>query len=113
MSTDEGSIIQRVEALEATMEQVATALRNLETSFAALNRSYTRRAKGFGGLGQEAYDVIDLDPYGTVAPFIDSAIQAVADGGLLCITSTDMPVLGGNHPETCFARITYWFLVRK
>ena len=39
MSTDEGSIIQRVEALEATMEQVATALRNLETSFAALNRS--------------------------------------------------------------------------
>ena len=21
------------------------------------------------------YDVIDLDPYGTVAPFIDSAIQ--------------------------------------
>lgn len=65
---------------------------------------YTRRAKGFGGQGPEAYDVIDLDPYGTVAPFIDSAIQAVADGGLICITSTDMPVLGGNHPETCFAR---------
>ena len=40
------------------------------------------------------YDVIDLDPYGTVAPFIDSAVQAVADGGLLCITSTDMPAGG-------------------
>eukprot|EP00913_Durusdinium_trenchii_P021028 g19761.t1 len=53
---------------------------------------YSKRAKGTGGLGLSAYDVIDLDPYGTVAPFIDSAVQAVADGGLLCITSTDMPV---------------------
>ena len=31
--------------------------------------------------------------YGTAAPFLDAAVQAVADGGLLCITSTDMPVL--------------------
>ncbi|CAJ1420371.1 unnamed protein product [Effrenium voratum] len=66
---------------------------------------YARRAKGPGGVGnQAAYDVIDLDPYGTVSPFVDAAVQAIADGGLLCITSTDMPVLGGNHPETCFAR---------
>lgn len=26
-------------------------------------------------------DVIDLDPYGTAAPFIDPAIQAIKDGG--------------------------------
>jgi tRNA (guanine26-N2/guanine27-N2)-dimethyltransferase len=62
---------------------------------------YSNRSKG---LGDEAYDVIDVDPYGSCAPFIDAAVQCVADGGLMCITSTDMPVLGGNHPETCFAR---------
>ena len=28
-------------------------------------------------------DVVDLDPYGTAAPFVDAAIQAVADGGEL------------------------------
>merc|ERR1719193_328018 len=50
------------------------------------------------------YDVIDIDPYGTAAPFLDAAVQAVTDGGMICITSTDMPVLGGNHPETCFYR---------
>lgn len=50
------------------------------------------------------YDVVDLDPYGTVSPFLDSAIKGVKNGGLLCITSTDMPILGGNHPETCFYR---------
>ena len=44
------------------------------------------------------YDVIDLDPYGTASPFLDAAVQAVEDGGLLCVTCTDMPVLSGNYP---------------
>lgn len=26
-------------------------------------------------------DVVDLDPYGTAGPFIDSAVQCVEDGG--------------------------------
>ena len=51
------------------------------------------------------FDVIDLDPYGTASPFLDSAVQAVAgDGGLLCVTCTDAPVLSGNYPEVCFAK---------
>jgi tRNA (guanine26-N2/guanine27-N2)-dimethyltransferase len=50
------------------------------------------------------YDVIDLDPYGSAAPFIDAAVQAVSDGGLLCVTCTDMTVLSGNYPEVCFAK---------
>lgn len=50
------------------------------------------------------YHVIDLDPYGTVAPFIDSAINSVKNGGLLLITCTDLGVLAGNgYPEKCFA----------
>ena len=36
--------------------------------------------------GKGGYDVIDLDPYGTAAPFIDAAVQSIADGGLLCVT---------------------------
>lgn len=50
------------------------------------------------------FDVIDLDPYGTACPFIDSAVQAVSDGGLLIVTCTDSPVLSGNYPEVCFAK---------
>ena len=49
------------------------------------------------------YDVIDLDPYGTAVPFLDSAVQAIADGGLLCVTCTDSPVLCGTYPEKCFS----------
>jgi len=50
------------------------------------------------------WDVIDLDPYGSAAPFLDAAVQAIESGGMLCITCTDMAALGGSHPETCYGR---------
>lgn len=50
------------------------------------------------------YDVIDLDPYGTAAPFLDAAVQSVQDGGLLCVTCTDAGVWASNgYPEKAFA----------
>ncbi|KAK7797036.1 hypothetical protein U0070_015832 [Myodes glareolus] len=52
----------------------------------------------------ERFDVIDLDPYGSPAPFLDAAVQAVNDGGLLCVTCTDMAVLAGNSGETCYSK---------
>ncbi|KAI0006165.1 tRNA methyltransferase [Russula compacta] len=49
-------------------------------------------------------DVVDLDPYGTAAPFIDAAIQCITDGGLLCVTCTDLSVLAtNNYPEKCYS----------
>eukprot|EP00581_Thalassiosira_minuscula_P011742 CAMPEP_0183718872 /NCGR_PEP_ID=MMETSP0737-20130205/12014_1 /TAXON_ID=385413 /ORGANISM="Thalassiosira miniscula, Strain CCMP1093" /LENGTH=723 /DNA_ID=CAMNT_0025948515 /DNA_START=131 /DNA_END=2302 /DNA_ORIENTATION=- len=50
------------------------------------------------------YDVIDLDPYGSAAPFLDAALQSIVHGGLLAVTCTDMAALGGSHPETCYGR---------
>ncbi|XP_060073632.1 tRNA (guanine(26)-N(2))-dimethyltransferase-like [Ylistrum balloti] len=51
-----------------------------------------------------AFDVIDLDPYGGATPFLDAAVQSVGEGGLLCVTCTDMALLCGNTPESCRAR---------
>jgi tRNA (guanine26-N2/guanine27-N2)-dimethyltransferase len=50
------------------------------------------------------FDVIDLDPYGTAAPFFDAAIQNIRDtGGLLCVTCTDASVWAGHsYGEKCF-----------
>lgn len=54
--------------------------------------------------GSDKFHVIDLDPYGTAAPFIDGAIQSVVDEGLLLVTCTDAGVLAGSgYPEKCFA----------
>lgn len=50
------------------------------------------------------FDVIDLDPYGTAAPFMDAAVQAVNDGGLLCVTCTDAGVFASTgYPEKTYA----------
>ncbi|KAL2912376.1 RNA methyltransferase tRNA(m5U54)methyltransferase [Polyrhizophydium stewartii] len=38
----------------------------------------------------QTFDVVDLDPYGSAAPFLDGAVQAVTDGG--------------SQPESCWAK---------
>ena len=41
---------------------------------------------------------------GTAAPFLDTALQCVRDGGLLCVTCTDMASLCGTGGEAGFAK---------
>ncbi|MCJ1289596.1 RNA methyltransferase tRNA(m5U54)methyltransferase [Xylographa carneopallida] len=51
------------------------------------------------------YEVIDLDPYGTAAPFLDAAVQALADDGLLCVTCTDSGVFASvGYLEKTYAQ---------
>lgn len=58
----------------------------------ALDTMNAARARGLG-----SYDVVDIDPYGSAAGYLDAAVEAVTDGGLLCITATDMSVLSGTQ----------------
>lgn len=56
------------------------------------------------------FTAIDLDPYGTAAPFLDASIQSVVDGGLLLITCTDMAVLAGGNAAVCM--LYYVIIIR-
>lgn len=51
-----------------------------------------------------SFDAVDLDPYGSPSKLLDSAVQAVSEGGLLLVTATDMAVLCGNNGEACYAK---------
>jgi tRNA (guanine26-N2/guanine27-N2)-dimethyltransferase len=53
---------------------------------------------------EDRFLVVDIDPYGCAAQFLDGAVQCISDGGLLMVTCTDMAILCGNHSETCFAK---------
>ncbi|XP_011307972.1 probable tRNA (guanine(26)-N(2))-dimethyltransferase isoform X2 [Fopius arisanus] len=53
---------------------------------------------------KKRFDAVDLDPYGCPSIFLDGAVQCLANGGLLLVTATDMAVLAGNSPETCFVK---------
>jgi len=55
-------------------------------------------------LQQELVDVVDLDPYGSASPFLDSAFGCCKEGALMLVTSTDSAILCGNYPDTCHAK---------
>ncbi|XP_023728969.1 probable tRNA (guanine(26)-N(2))-dimethyltransferase 1 [Lactuca sativa] len=50
------------------------------------------------------FDMVDLDPYGSPSVFLDSAVQSIADGGMLMCTATDMAVLCGGNGEVCYSK---------
>jgi tRNA (guanine26-N2/guanine27-N2)-dimethyltransferase len=52
----------------------------------------------------ERFGIIDLDPFGTPAPFIDCVLRSIHDGGLISITATDTTVLCGVYPAICHRR---------
>ncbi|PSN57174.1 putative tRNA (guanine(26)-N(2))-dimethyltransferase [Blattella germanica] len=52
----------------------------------------------------DRFTAVDLDPYGCASPFLDAAVQCVSDGGVLLVTCTDMAVLAGNCPESCYSK---------
>lgn len=50
------------------------------------------------------FDCVDLDPYGSPTIFLDGAVQCLNENGLLLVTATDMAILAGNFPETCYCK---------
>jgi len=50
------------------------------------------------------FDCIDIDPFGSPTPFLDSAVRALRDGGLLALTATDMAPLCGVHSKAAFRK---------
>lgn len=50
------------------------------------------------------FDVVDIDPFGTPSPFIESAATSLNAGGLLCVTATDTSALCGTYKEPCIRK---------
>ena len=50
---------------------------------------------------KKRFDVIDVDPFGTPAPYLDSAFRAIRNKGLLASTATDLAPLCGVHAKAC------------
>jgi tRNA (guanine26-N2/guanine27-N2)-dimethyltransferase len=47
------------------------------------------------------FHFVDVDPFGSPAPYLDAAVRALCDGGLLALTATDMAPLCGVHVNAC------------
>jgi tRNA (guanine26-N2/guanine27-N2)-dimethyltransferase len=50
------------------------------------------------------FDYVDIDPYGSPAQFLDSAVRCTRDGGVVALTATDMAPLCGVNPVACLRK---------
>ena len=55
-------------------------------------------------LQNRKYDWIDIDPFGTPAPYLEVALKGLNDGGILGVAATDTAVLCGAKPSICKKR---------
>ena len=56
------------------------------------------------GAPRRRFDYIDVDPFGSPMPYVDSALRALRRGGLLALTATDLAPLCGVHPKACIRK---------
>jgi tRNA (guanine26-N2/guanine27-N2)-dimethyltransferase len=55
-------------------------------------------------LSLNRYDYVDVDPFGSPVPFLDSAVRGCARNGVIAITATDTAPLAGAHRAKCQRR---------
>lgn len=52
----------------------------------------------------DRFDLVDLDPFGSPGPYLESALRATTNGGIIAATATDMAPLTGARPLACFRK---------
>jgi len=52
----------------------------------------------------ERFDLVDLDPFGSPAPYFENTLRATLDGGVIAATATDMGPLTGARAPACIRR---------
>jgi tRNA (guanine26-N2/guanine27-N2)-dimethyltransferase len=62
-------------------------------------------------LRTKKWDYIDIDPFGSPNPFLDTAVTQIKRGGILAITATDTAPLCGTYPKACLRK--YWAVNTK
>ena len=56
------------------------------------------------GAPRRRFDIVDIDPFGSPVPYLDSAIRALRNKGLLAATATDLAPLCGVHAKACIRK---------
>lgn len=59
-------------------------------------------------LKSKGFDYIDIDPFGSPNPFLDTAIKRLSRSAILGVTATDTAPLAGTYPKSCLRK--YWAL---
>jgi tRNA (guanine26-N2/guanine27-N2)-dimethyltransferase len=56
------------------------------------------------------YDFVDIDPFGSPAPFMDATVRGLHHEGFAGFTATDLATLCGTYRKACRRRYASWSL---
>ena len=101
------SIIRTLSINDSSKNAVRAIKKNLKLN-KIKNKSITITGKDANEflLSSKGFDYIDIDPFGSPNPFLDSAVKRLARNGILAVTATDTAPLAGTYPKAC--RRKYW-----
>lgn len=77
-------------------------LSELDTSKIQITNEDARRVLE----NSKGFDYIEIDPFGSPNPFLDTSIHHLKRGGILAVTATDTAPLCGTYPKACQRK--YW-----
>ncbi|MDE1857135.1 MAG: hypothetical protein KGH98_03580 [Candidatus Micrarchaeota archaeon] len=86
--------------LEINPAAYASAVKNAKANRVKaeiINRS----VQEFANTTRERFDAIDIDPFGSPAPYLYDLLKVSRDGTHLFVTATDTAVLCGARPKAC------------
>ncbi len=97
--------VAKVIANDRSREAFELAKRNVELNgLASLVEVLNEDANVLLWGNRGRFDFVDLDPFGSPAPFVDAACAALSRKGMLAITATDTAPLSGTHVKACLRR---------
>ena len=102
----ECSNVVGVTAADADAASVQSAMRTVELNGVGQKVSVVQEEANalLTSHNADRFDLVELDPYGSPAPFFESALRATIDGGVLASSATDMAPLTGARPAACFRK---------
>ncbi len=82
------------------IETINKNIQNLELSDRARAKQGDAKVLLLTESRAKRFDYVDVDPFGTPAPYLNASIQSMSPkGGLLALTATDMAALYGVYPR--------------
>jgi len=96
-------LLSDISSKACALAQHNIELNNLQEKI-VLKHSEANRTLSNNASPKKRFDIIDLDPFGTPAPYLDSAVRALKNNGLLAATATDLAPLCGVHAKACIRK---------
>lgn len=93
-------IIESISVNDNSEDAIKLIERNIKLNKCSKIRIANKDANLFM-LESKGFDYIDIDPFGTPNPFLDSAIKRLSRNGILAVTATDTSALSGTYPAAC------------